>query len=151
MKDNAEKQMIVGYGITVDGRIDNCDRLVLDGNMNCELHNVKSLIISQSGFFKGKGNIEQAEISGRFEGELTVDGHITIMESGKVDGMITYESIEIKPGGKFTGQIILKEQKPAGSDESEANSSDQVTSSSYLDSALKGRIMGSNAPASDGE
>jgi cytoskeletal protein CcmA (bactofilin family) len=148
MKDNAEKQMIVGYGITVDGRIDNCDRLVLDGNMNCELHNVKSLIISQSGFFKGKGNIEQAEISGRFEGELIVDGHITIMETGKVDGMITYESIEIKPGGKFTGQIILKEQS---AEPDTGTPEDDEGSSGFLDNALKGRIMGQTPPTPDPE
>jgi cytoskeletal protein CcmA (bactofilin family) len=109
MKETPEKQMTVGYGITVEGRIDNCERLVLDGNMKCELQQVKSLIISKTGFFQGSGHIQQAEISGRFEGNLVVEGHITILETGRVDGTITYGSIEIKPGGKFTGQIILRE------------------------------------------
>lgn len=130
--------MIVGYGITVEGKIDNCDQLVLDGNMNCELYDVKSLIISESGFFKGKGNIQEAEISGRFEGELIVDGHITIMESGRVDGKITYKSIEIKPGGKFTGEIILQEVK----DERTGSVSETPEGENdFIDRALKGRIM----------
>jgi cytoskeletal protein CcmA (bactofilin family) len=109
MKDQTEKQLVVGYGITVEGRIENCDCLVLDGTINCELSELKKLIICESGYFKGKGNIQQAEISGKFEGELVVNGHITIMPTGRVDGKISYKSIEIKPGGKFTGSIVLQD------------------------------------------
>lgn len=146
MKDTSEKQMIVGYGISVEGRIENCDRLVLDGNMNCELHNLKSLIISESGYFKGIGNIREAEISGRFEGELVVDGHITIMQTGRVDGKITYKSIEIKPGGKFTGEIVLKDADEAApaAEVSKASASTEEDTADFLDQALKGRIMGGN-------
>ncbi len=142
MKDTAEKQMVVGYGISVDGRIENCDRLVLDGNMNCELKDVKSLVISESGFFQGKGNIKEAEISGKFEGELVVDGHITIMETGQIDGKITYKSIEIKPGGKFTGQIILQANEAPEPEVELAEASDDENSADFLDQALQGRIMG---------
>ncbi len=143
MKDTVEKQMIVGYGISVDGKIDNCDRLVLDGNMNCELNHVKSLVISKTGHFKGKGNIKEAEISGCFEGDLVVDGHITIMETGQIDGKITYRSIEIKPGGKFTGQIILKQDDVPESIDGNSEEDELATSTpDFLDQALKGRIMG---------
>lgn len=137
MKDKPEKQMIVGYGITVEGRIDNCDRLILDGNMNCQLSDLKFLIISDSGYFKGKGHVQEAEISGRFEGELIVDGHITIMENGQVDGKITYKSIEIKPGGRFTGEIVLQ---PSNSPSRSQSSKDKDDGDS-LDSSVKGRIM----------
>lgn len=133
--------MIVGYGITVEGKIDNCDQLVLDGNMNCELYDVKSLIISESGFFKGKGSIQEAEISGRFEGELIVNGHITIMESGRVDGKITYKSIEIKPGGKFTGEIILQEAIDEKTGFIPEASERNERENDFIDHSLKGRIM----------
>lgn len=149
MNDSSEKQMIIGYGISVDGRIENCDRLVLDGNMDCELHSVKNLIISETGHFKGKGNITSAEISGRFEGELVVDGHITIMESGRVDGTITYKSIEIKPGGKFTGQIVLQQEEEPEPSAKVSDSFEQDDSEDYLDKALKGRIMKGDSPSQD--
>lgn len=109
MKDQIERQMIVGNGISIHGKIENCDRLVLDGNMNCELSGLKTLIVSESGSFTGQGHVEHAEISGKFEGDLTVSHHITILETGLVNGSITYKSIEIKPGGRFTGSIVLQE------------------------------------------
>jgi len=143
MNDLNEKQMIVGYGITVEGRIDNCDRLVLDGNMNCELSDLKTLIVSESGYFKGKGHIQKVEISGRFEGELIVDGHITIMETGRVKGKITYKSIEIRPGGKFTGEIILQDSASVKDEDKPATKPkrNQEDSSDLFEQALKGRIM----------
>jgi cytoskeletal protein CcmA (bactofilin family) len=138
MKDQSERQMIVGNGISVQGRIDNCDRLVIDGNVNCELSSLKTLIISDAGSFKGQGNVQDAEISGRFEGDLVVTGHITIMQTGRVDGKITYNSIEIKPGGKFTGSIVLKETNP-GSGPAPVKSEPNL-----LDRAVKNRL---SAPA----
>jgi cytoskeletal protein CcmA (bactofilin family) len=139
MKDQSERQMIVGNGISVQGRIDNCDRLVIDGDVNCELSSLKTLIISEAGSFKGQGNVQDAEISGRFEGDLVVSGHITIMQTGRVDGKITYNSIEIKTGGKFTGSIVLKE--------SNSQPAQPKSEPNLLDRAVKNRL---SAPSDGG-
>jgi cytoskeletal protein CcmA (bactofilin family) len=64
------------------------------------------LHISESGKFSGFAAIENAEISGAFEGDLIVENSIVINSTGKMSGKVTYGSIEIKPGGKFTGQIV---------------------------------------------
>lgn len=102
----AERRLTVGYGITLTGEVSDCDRLVIYGKVNAKLHNVKFLQISDSGKFNGSAEIGQAEISGVFEGELKVANNITITSTGRVNGKITYGSIEIRPGGKFTGEII---------------------------------------------
>ena len=102
----AERRLTVGYGITLTGEVSDCDRLVIYGKVNAKLANVKFLQISDSGRFNGSAHIDQAEISGVFEGELKVSNNITITSTGRVNGKITYGSIEIRPGGKFTGEII---------------------------------------------
>jgi cytoskeletal protein CcmA (bactofilin family) len=102
----AERRLTVGYGITLTGEVSDCDRLVIYGKVNAKLANVKFLQISDSGKFNGSAQIEQAEISGVFEGELKVTNNITITSTGRVNGKITYGAIEIRPGGKFTGEII---------------------------------------------
>ncbi len=101
-----ERRLTVGYGIFLEGKVSNCDKLVIYGDVNAELNNVKALQISDSGTFRGAAEVEQAEISGTFEGSLRVRKSILINASGRVNGKITYGSIEIKPGGKFTGEII---------------------------------------------
>jgi cytoskeletal protein CcmA (bactofilin family) len=102
----AERRLTVGYGITLTGEVSDCDRLVIYGKVNAKLQNVKFLQISDSGKFNGSASIDQAEISGVFEGELKVSNNITITSTGRVNGKITYGSIEIRPGGKFTGEIV---------------------------------------------
>ncbi len=101
-----ERRLTVGYGIALEGKVSDCDKLVIYGNVNAELNNVKALQISDSGCFRGAAEIDYAEISGIFEGELRVRKSIVISSTGRVSGKITYSSIEIKPGGKFTGEII---------------------------------------------
>ena len=101
-----ERRLTVGYGISLEGKVSDCDKLVIYGNVNAELNNVKALQISDSGTFRGAAEIDYAEISGIFEGEIRVRKNIVISSTGRVSGKITYSSIEIKPGGKFTGEII---------------------------------------------
>lgn len=102
----AERRLTVGYGITLNGKVSNCDKLIIYGTVDAELDNVKTLHISESGTFKGTANIDSAEISGNFEGDINVADTIIINSTGRVNGKITYGSIEIRPGGKFTGQIV---------------------------------------------
>jgi cytoskeletal protein CcmA (bactofilin family) len=105
-KIETEKRLTVGYGITLEGKISNCDKLIVYGHVHADLTDVKTLHISESGKFSGFAAIENAEISGIFEGDLIVENSIVINATGKMSGKVTYGSIEIKPGGKFTGQIV---------------------------------------------
>ena len=109
----AERRLTVGYGITLKGQIANCDKLIIYGTVDADLDDVKTLHISESGTFKGSANISQAEISGTFEGDICVEDNIIINSTGRVSGKITYGSIEIRPGGKFTGQIVEAEEREA--------------------------------------
>lgn len=131
-----ERRLTVGYGISLEGKVSNCDKLVIYGNVNAELNNVKALQISESGHFRGAAEVEQAEISGTFEGDLRVRKNILINTSGRVNGKITYGSIEIKPGGKFTGEIVEDTdlQENASSDSSAAQDLD-IFSNSGVDKA----------------
>ncbi len=105
-KIETEKRLTVGYGIELEGKISNCDKLIVYGHVHADLTDVKTLHISESGKFSGFAAIENAEISGAFEGDLIVEDSIVINSTGKMSGKVTYGSIEIKPGGKFTGQIV---------------------------------------------
>ena len=109
-----ERRLTVGSGISLKGEISDCDKLVIFGDVEVKLNNVNYLHITESGVFHGSAEVEGAEISGLFEGDLSVKGHVVINSTGRVNGKITYGSIEIKPGGKFTGEIIEEEYKLGG-------------------------------------
>ncbi len=103
-KEN-RRVLTVGSDILLKGEIATCDRLVIEGKVDATLNEVHTVEIAESGSFKGTAEIEYAEISGLFEGELVVRNRLVIYGTGKVRGKITYGEIEIERGGELTGEI----------------------------------------------
>ncbi|HWK46761.1 MAG TPA: polymer-forming cytoskeletal protein [Stellaceae bacterium] len=99
------RQLIVGREISLSGEITACDRLVVEGSVEANLANCRDIDIAESGLFKGSASIEEAEIRGRFDGELTVRKRLLIRSTGKVVGTIRYGQIEIECGGQISGDI----------------------------------------------
>jgi len=81
-----------------------------------------------------------------FEGELKVANNITITSSGRVNGKITYGSIEIRPGGKFTGEII---EDATGADNQQTDASANNSSAADDSSDYYGLNNSSSKATSD--
>jgi cytoskeletal protein CcmA (bactofilin family) len=103
--DSELRKLTVGREITLSGEITSCDMLVIEGSVEANLTNCRDIDIAESGLFKGAAAIEEAEIRGRFEGNLTVRKRLLIKASGRVSGTIRYGQIEIECGGQISGDI----------------------------------------------
>jgi cytoskeletal protein CcmA (bactofilin family) len=103
--DSEGKKLIVGREIALSGEIRACDRLVVEGRVEAVLSDSRAIEVSATGVFKGKAQIESAEISGVFEGELVTTEKLIIHSTGRVYGNIRYGQIEIARGGIIAGQI----------------------------------------------
>ena len=99
------RQLIVGHGVSLSGEITACARLIIEGNVEANLHDCHDVDIAETGFFKGAASIDNAEVRGRFEGELVVRKRLLIRATGRVSGKIAYSEIEIEHGGKISGEI----------------------------------------------
>jgi cytoskeletal protein CcmA (bactofilin family) len=109
----ARRVLTVGNDILLKGEIATCDRLVIEGKVDATLNDVHTVEIAETGSFKGSAQIEDAEISGLFEGDLVVRNRLVIYATGKVRGKITYGEIEIERGGELTGEIKTMASQPA--------------------------------------
>ena len=99
------RRLSVGRGITLSGEINSCQKLYIAGIVEANLTNCRDLDIAESGLFKGSTSIEEAEVSGRFEGDLTVRKRLLIKATGRVSGTIRYGQLEIERGGQISGDI----------------------------------------------
>ncbi len=61
--------------------------------------------IATTGYFKGTAEVEEAIISGEFQGTLTVRGRLFVRATGKVSGELRYGELEIERGGRISGDI----------------------------------------------
>lgn len=104
---SGRRVLTVGHDILLKGEIATCDRLVIEGKVDATLNDVHTVEIAETGSFKGSANIEDAEISGLFEGDLTVRGCLIIRSTGKVRGKISFGEVEIERGGELAGEIKI--------------------------------------------
>jgi len=106
------KRLIVGQGISLSGEITACDRLVVEGSVQVTLNETRAIEIAESGrFTNGKAEVEDAEISGTYEGELTVRNRLLIRATGRVKGTVRYGELEIERGGKLSGTVSMIDDK----------------------------------------
>ena len=121
------KKLIVGRGISLNGKIAACDRLIVEGKVEAELQECHTIEIAESGTFKGAAEIESAEVSGHYEGSLTVRKNLLIHGTGHVSGTIRYGRLQIEQGGEINGDI-----KSLGSSAGSGDRLNRSTSGSEL-------------------
>ena len=86
--------------------ISDCDTLVVEGRVEATLDS-RVLEIAEHGVFQGTIAVDQAEIRGRFEGEITVRKQLIIQGTGKVSGKIRYAKIKVEEGAELAGDLAV--------------------------------------------
>lgn len=109
---SADRVLTIGKGINMSGEIDACDHLMVEGTVEAALKGAKVLEIAESGTFYGTVEIEEATIAGRFEGDITVNGRLTIRSSGTITGSIAYRELEIEAGAVLDGKVTPLKAAP---------------------------------------
>ncbi len=107
------RKLIVGRDISLSGEIAACDVLVVEGTVQAQLKDGRNIEIAESGLFKGTVEIDEADIAGRFEGDITVRGRLKVRSSGKITGNIRYGELEVEAGGRLKGDIQVIESAPS--------------------------------------
>jgi cytoskeletal protein CcmA (bactofilin family) len=105
--DRKEAKLVVGPDIKLKGvEISDCDTLIVEGRVEATLDS-RVLEITPHGVFQGTIAVDNAEIHGRFEGELTVRKQLVIYGAGKVSGKIRYAKIKVEEGAELSGEISM--------------------------------------------
>ncbi|ALG70346.1 hypothetical protein VY88_07860 [Azospirillum thiophilum] len=102
-----QRRLTVGRDISLSGEIGSCDVLVVEGNVEAKLREGRSVEIAETGLFKGSVEIEEADIAGRFEGDISVRGRLTVRSTGKITGSIRFGELAVDAGGQLIGDIQL--------------------------------------------
>lgn len=105
--ERKESKLVVGPDIKLKGvEISDCDTLVVEGRVEATLDS-RILEIAENGVFQGTIAVDQAEIRGRFEGEITVRQQLVIQATGKVSGKIRYARIKVEEGAELSGDLAM--------------------------------------------
>ena len=97
-------KVIIGNGVRLKGEITDADEVQIDGHADVTM-NTDNLVVGGTGDLKGTIASHDADVWGKLDGELKVDGTLTIQEQGSVSGNIEYQNLQIKLGGQIKGEI----------------------------------------------
>lgn len=103
--DPKSRRLVIGQGITMSGEIESCDLLIVEGTVEASLKGASILEISEAGMFYGTVEINEATIAGKFEGDLTVNGRLTVRSTGTITGAIAYKELAVEAGATIDGKI----------------------------------------------
>ncbi len=107
-RDPADRRtLVVGRGISVQGTVQDAERLVVEGTFEASMIHATELSIAPGGVFKGEIEVEEAEIAGTMDGTLTARASLVIRGTGKVLGTARCRRLQVEDGGQITGRIEM--------------------------------------------
>lgn len=104
----------VGRGLKLEGKIQSCDTLVIEGDVQATIES-GTLTISETGDVRGEATVDQAEVNGKFDGTLVVRKCLTINATGRITGTIRYGELKVEQGGRISGEVEATDADAAAS------------------------------------
>ena len=99
--------LVVGRDIVLTGAIEACEKLIVEGRVEGEITDTRSLEIAETGRFKGRAEVEVCVVAGACEGDITVAGLLTVRPNGRIKGKVRYAEIEMQRGGRLSGKVEI--------------------------------------------
>ena len=121
-------KVVIGNGVKIKGEITDADEVQIDGVADVTMI-TDNLVIGGSGELKGNITAHNADIWGKLDGEIKVDGTLTVQEQGSVSGSIEYSNLQIKLGGNIQGDIKVSNKVRKISDVKDAKIEESLQAS----------------------
>jgi cytoskeletal protein CcmA (bactofilin family) len=99
------RKLIVGREITLSGEIAACDHLIVEGTVEASVKDCHRLEVLEAGLFRGTVEINEAEIAGRFDGQIVVQNRLSVRSTGRIEGKIQYGELAVEAGGTLDGEV----------------------------------------------
>ena len=105
--------LFVGEGVTINGEVSLPGAVFVDGVINGQIK-ANEVFVGLTGEVNGTVSASKADIRGAVCDSIEIHEHITVRASARVQGSVTYRSLEIERGGVIEGQLICVEEPIAG-------------------------------------
>ena len=101
------RTLVVGRGISVQGMVQDAERLVVEGTVEASMIHAAELSVSHGGVFKGEVEVESAEVAGTIDGTVIARANLIVRATGVVLGTARCRRLQVEDGGQITGRIEM--------------------------------------------
>ncbi len=100
-----EPETTIGENVTMKGTLVFQRLLRVDGNFEGELQSQGKLIVGPQGCIKAHIHLEEAFISGKVEGNITVKNRLVLRGRAEITGNITCATLSVDEGVLINGHV----------------------------------------------
>ena len=102
---------IIGPGMQVVGDCVTTGSLRIEGTVQGGIRAGKAVVVGKEGFVDGDIDTQDAVISGRVVGTLTIGSRLEVHSTCHIEGMIRAKRMQLEEGASVEGQIMVGEGK----------------------------------------
>lgn len=107
-KPKKMERNVIAKNTTIKGDIISDGDFRIDGNLEGELNTKGRVIIGSGGFVQGTIHALNADVEGKFAGELNVEKTLTVKAIANISGDVVVGKLSIEPGAEFNASCVMK-------------------------------------------
>ena len=100
---------IIGKNTSILGDVISEGDFRIDGKVEGTIKTKGRVIIGKSGNVSGKIECNNADIEGKFSGELIVSSLLTLKATATISGEVVISKLSVEPGAEFNATCVMKE------------------------------------------
>ena len=124
----------INEGTHLKGDIISSGFFRIDGKVEGSISNPSKVVLGKTGVIIGKMTCENADIEGKFEGNLDVSGTLTLKASAQIEGEVVVGKLAVEPGAVFNASCLMKgseKEKTAQKSASTSKGTESVESQNH--------------------
>ncbi len=98
----------INEGTKLKGDIHSKGFFRVDGVIEGNVDTPSKVVLGKTGIIKGTLTCENADIEGKFEGNLNVSGTLTLRATAHIEGDVLVGKLAVEPGATFNASCAMK-------------------------------------------
>jgi len=99
---------IIGKNTSIVGDVISEGDFRIDGKVEGTIKTEGRVVIGVSGSVSGNVTCNNADIEGKFSGELNVNSLLTLKNTAKISGEVVISKLSVEPGAEFNATCAMK-------------------------------------------
>lgn len=99
---------IIGKNTSIEGDVISEGDFRIDGKVKGTIKTAGRLVIGKSGNVSGKVECNNADVEGKFSGELIVHSLLTLKATATISGDVIISKLSVEPGAEFNATCAMK-------------------------------------------
>ena len=99
---------IIGKNTSITGDVISEGDFRIDGKVDGTVKTSGRVVIGKTGKANGKVECSNADIEGKFSGELFVSNLLTLKATAKITGEVVIGKLSVEPGAEFNATCAMK-------------------------------------------